>query len=319
MNSQAPIPPPAAQPAPPVIALPPSLFSIAGKMVGGVLTSRPAKIAGLVIAGLVLLAAVVEGIVNGPASFAGTILVAIFVAFVLAFVVAVPAMIVVLIIAAGRARSAETTAMGQYAGSRRLSYSPAGQLPGATPLLSAGTRRETQDVMAGLLPGGLQGTLAHYTYYVRHSSGQGQSTTTPYPYTVVLAQIPETTALVRKLLCHDERRIGGVNVFGLDFSGDEKVVLESAAINERYSIRTAAGQDQAWLRELFTPKFIDWLATRPMDEFSFELVNGRLCVSVGERLDRSDQLDWLCGAATYVAGRIRGEVAEDMAPPPAQV
>ena len=88
-------------------------------------------------------------------------------------------------------------------------------------------------------------------------------------------------------------------------------------LNERYSIRTASGQDQAWLRELFTPKFIDWLATRPMDEFSFELVGGLLCVSVGKRLDRSDQLDWLCGAATYVAGRIRGEAAEDMAPPPA--
>ena len=139
--------------------------------------------------------------------------------------------------------------------------------------------------MAGLLPGGLQGTLAHYTYYVRHQSSQGQSTTTPYPYTVVLVQLPETTAFVRKLLCHDERRIGGVNIFGLDFSGDEKVVLESAVINERYSIRTAAGQDQAWLRELFTPKFIDWLATRPMDEFSFELVDGLLCVSVGKRLD----------------------------------
>jgi hypothetical protein len=291
------------------------MFSIASKMVGDALGSKPARIVYIVLAAVVLLAAVVEGIVNGPGAFAGTIVIAIFAGFVLAFMAAIPTFIVVMIIASQRARRAETTAMAQYAGSRRLTYSPSGQLPGATPLLRAGTRRETQDVMAGLLPGGLQGTLAHYTYYVRHQSSQGQSTTTPYPFTVVLVQIPETTAFVRKLLCHDERRIGGVNIFGLDFSGDEKVVFESAAINERYSIRTAAGQDQAWLRELFTPKFIDWLATRPMDEFSFELVAGLLCVSVGERLDRSDQLDWLCGAATYVAGRIRGEVAEDIAPP----
>jgi hypothetical protein len=284
-------------------------------MIGDALKSKPARIVYIVLGALVLLAAVVEGIVNGPGAFAATIVVAIFAGLVLAFMAAIPTLIVVVIIASQRARRAETTAMAQYAGSRRLSYSPSGQLPGLTPLLRAGTRRETQDVMAGLLPGGLQGTLAHYTYYVRHQSSQGQSTTTPYPFTVVLVQIPETTAFVRKLLCHDERRIGGVNIFGLDFSGDEKVVFESAAINERYSIRTAAGQDQAWLRELFTPKFIDWLATRPMDEFSFELVAGLLCVSVGERLDRSDQLDWLCGAATYVAGRIRGEVAEDIAPP----
>ena len=300
-----------------MIASPPSTFSVAGKMIGGALSSKPAKITGLVIGGLVLLWAVIEGIVNGPGAFFGTIVVAIFILFVLAFMAAIPAFIVVMIIASGRARKAETTAMGQYAGSRRLTYAPGGKLAEMTPLLSAGTRRETEDLMSGLLPGGLQGTLGHYTYYVRRQSGQGQSTTTPYPHTVVLVQLPETTAFVSKLLVQDGRGLGGVNIFGLDFSGDEKVVLESAAINERYSIRTASGQDQAWLRELFTPKFIDWLATRPMDEFSFELVDGLLCVSVGKRLDRSDQLNWLCGAATYVAGRIRGEVGEEMAPPPA--
>ncbi|HYU59345.1 MAG TPA: hypothetical protein VEK39_01165 [Solirubrobacterales bacterium] len=288
---------------------PPSVWSIASKMVGGALRSTPAKVIGAVIAALVLLGAVLSGIANGIGGFFGTLLVALFVLGVVGFIVAVPVFVVVLFIASSRARSAESSAMQQYALTRRLTYSPSGTLLEATPLLSAGTSRQTQDVMTGLLPGGLQGTLAHYTYYVRHHTQQG-SHRVPYPNTVVIAQIPESTAYVTKLLCHDGRRIGGANIFGLDLSGDAEVELESTALNERYSIRTAAGQDQAWLRELFTPVFIDWLAAKAAAEFSFELVNGLLCVSIAGRLDRADQLDWLCGAATYVAGRIRGEVTE---------
>jgi hypothetical protein len=285
-------------------------------MIGDAVSSVPAKIGGAVIGGLVLLGALISGIANGIGGFFGALIIAVFVLGVIGFMLAIPAGIIVLIIASGRARSAESSAMAQYAGARQLTYSPSGAIPAATPLLSAGTSRQTQDVMAGLLPGGLQGSVAHYTYYVRRSSGQGQSTNTPYPNTVVLVQVPESTSYVRKLVCHDGRGIGGMNIFGLDLSGDDKVELESTALNERYSIKTAARQDQAWLRELFTPVFIDWLATQAMPEFSFELVNGLLCVSVGERLDRADKLDWLCGAATYVAGRIRGELAEEMGPRP---
>ena len=298
------------------MATPPSTWSIAGQMIKGAATSLAAKIVYGVLAGLVLIGALINLVANGVGGFFAVIGLAIVALIPLAFFLAIPTFVVVLFIAQSRARRAEESLMAQYAGQRRLVYSPSGRLPESTPLLSAGTSRQTQDLMAGLLPGGLQGTLAHYTYYVRHSSGQGQSTTTPYPHTVVLVQVPESTAFVRRLLCQ-ERRLGGGSFFGINLSGDDEVVLESAAINERYRIKTGSGQDQAWLRELFTPVFIDWLATKAMAEFSFELVDGLLVVSVGERLDRADKLDWLCGAATYVAGRLRGEVAEEMGPQPA--
>ena len=82
-------------------------------------------------------------------------------------------------------------------------------------------------------------------------------------------------------------------------------------VNERYRIKTGRGQDQAWLRELFTPVFVDWLAHSAVDKFSFELVNGLLCVSVADRLNTAKDLDWLGTAAAYVAGRLRAEVAEE--------
>jgi hypothetical protein len=205
--------------------------------------------------------------------------------------------------------------MQAYASARNLGYSPSGTFPMATPLLSAGTSRDSQDVITGLLPGGLQGSLAHYTYYVRHSSGQqGGSHRVPYPNTVVIAQIPESTAFVRRLLCHGGGRLAGTSVFGIDLSADAEVELESAAVNERYRIRTSHDQDQSWLRELFTPVFVEWLAASPMPEFSFELVDGMLCVSVARRLETAYDLDWLCGAAAYVAGRVRGEAAEESGP-----
>jgi hypothetical protein len=293
---------------------PPGTLSIAGRMISGAVRSPAARIVGIVLAGLVVVGAILGGISNGAGGVVGGAVVAVFLLFMLGVFLAFPAAIVVVFIAARRARSAESTAMQGYAGARRLTYSPAGTFPESTPLLSAGSSRKTEDVMTGLLPGGLQGTLAHHTYYVRHSGGQQGSYTVPYPYTVVLAQIPESTAFVRKLLCHDGRRIAGASIFGIDLSGEQRVELESTLLNERYRIATGAGQDQGWLRELFTPMFIDWLATQAAHEFSFELVDGLLCVSLAERLERADQLDWLCGAAVYVAGRIRGEVAEERGP-----
>jgi hypothetical protein len=293
------------------VAAPPSAFSIAGQMIGGAARSTAAKIVGIVLASLVGVGMVVAGISSGPGAAVGALLISILVLGVIGFMLAFPTLIVVFIIASGRARSAESGAMQGYAGARRLTYSPSGTLVESTPLLSAGSSRQTQDVMTGLLPGGLQGTLAHYTFYVRHSSGQQGSQRVPYEQTVVIALLPETAPRVRRLLCHGGTRLSQANLFGLDLSGDAEVELESAALNERYRIRTGSGQDQAWLRELFTPVFIDWLASSAVKGFSFELVDGLLCVSVSERFDTPTDLDWLCGAAAYVAGRLRAEVAEE--------
>ena len=266
-----PSPPAQSAPVPPPIAdtAPPSAFNVAGKMIGGAVKSTAAKIVGAVIAAIVLLWMLIVGIASGPGDAAAVLVAAIFILGVLAFVVAIPTAIVVLIIAATRARKMEVGAMQGYANQRGLAFAPQGRLPNTTPLLTAGTRRDTQDLMTGALPGGLQGTLAHYTFYIRHQSSQGQSSTTPYPHTVVVTQLPESAIFVKRLTCHSLGRLKTISLFGLDFSSDEEVHLESAVVNERFQIRTSGSQDQAWLRELFTPVFIDWLAAGTPEGFGF--------------------------------------------------
>jgi hypothetical protein len=295
---------------------PPSALNLAGQMVGNVVTGLPGRIAGGVIAAIVVVLMIVSGISEGVAGAIGALLVSIFVLFGLLIAFGIPAFVVVLIIASMRARKLEVGAMQGYAGQRGLAFAPSATLPATTPLLTAGSRRETQDVMTGRLPGGLEGTLAHYTFYVRTQSSEGGSRHVPYPHTVVLTQLPESAIFVKHLTCHSHRRLKTASLFGLDFSDDEEVQLESSVVRERFQIRTSGSQDRAWLRELFTPTFIDWLATQTPEEFSFELVDGLLVVAVGDRYNRADYLDWFCGVAAYVRNRIHSEVREDAPPPP---
>jgi hypothetical protein len=300
----------------PAVAAPPGALKLAGQMIGNVVTGTPGKVAGGILAAIVVVLMIVAGVSGGPGDAAAVLIAAIFVLFGLVIVVGFPAFVVVLIIAAFRARRLEVGAMQRYAGQRGLSFSPSGELPATTPLLTAGNRRQTQDVMTGRLPAGLEGTLAHYTFYVSTQSSQGRSHSTPYPHTVVLTQLPESAIFVKHLTCHSSGRLKTASLFGLDFSDDEEVDLESSLVRERFQIKTSGSQDQAWLRELFTPTFIDWLGTRTPKGFAFELVDGLLVVAAGERYNRADQLDWFCGVAAYVANRIHTEVREDAPPPP---
>ena len=292
-------------------------MSIAGQMIGGFVKGTAGKVIGGVIAAIVVVAMIAAGVSDGPGAAAGALIVSIFVLFGLAFIVAVPTFIVVLIIATQRARRLEVGAMQGYASQRGLAFAPTGTLPATTPLLTAGSRRETQDVMTGPLPGGIQGTLAHYTFYVRRQSNDNRTRYVPYPQTVVLTQLPESAIFVKHLTVHGEGPLKTLTLFGADFSNDVDVVeFESTALGKRFQIKTSEEQDKTWLRELFSPTFIDWLATKTPKEFSFELVDGLLVVSVGERYNRPDQLDWFCGVAAYVRNRIHSEVREDAPPPP---
>lgn len=297
-------------------AAPPSALNLAGQMVGKVVTGLPGKIAGGVIAAVIVALVVISAISEGVAGAIGALFVSIFVLFGLLIAFGIPAFVVVLVIASIRARKLEVGAMQGYAGQRGLAFAPSATLPATTPLLTAGSRRESQDVMTGELPGGLEGTIAHYTFYVRTQSSEGRSRHVPYPHTVVLTQLPESAIFVKHLTCHSHRALKTASLFGLDFSDDQEVHLESSIVRERFQIKTSGNQDEAWLRELFTPTFIDWLATQTPEEFSFELVDGLLVVAVGERYNRADYLDWFCGVAAYVRNRIHSEVREDAPPPP---
>ena len=303
--------------APAVAAAPPSALKLAGQMIGGFVKGTPGKVIGGVIAAIVVVLMVVAGASEGPGAALGALIASVIVLFFVGMFVGIPTFVVVLIIASQRARRLEVGAMQAYAGQRGLSFAPTGSLPATTPLLTAGSRRETQDVMTGSLPGGLEGTLAHYTFYIRRQSSDNQTRYVPYPQTVVLTQVPESAIFVKHLTVHGEGPLKTPTLFGADFSNDVDVLeFESTALGKRFQIKTSETQDHVWLRELFSPTFIDWLATSTPKEFSFELVDGLLVVAVGERYNRADQLDWFCGVAKYVRDRIHKEVREDAPPPP---
>jgi hypothetical protein len=60
--------------------------------------------------------------------------------------------------------------------------------------------------MRGALPGGLEGTLALFTYEETHRDSDGDRQTTYYHFTVVLADVPESAVHARELYC--QRRVG---------------------------------------------------------------------------------------------------------------
>ena len=86
--------------------------------------------------------------------------------------------------------------------------------------------------------------------------------------------------------------------------------LESEALDERYEIFSLKGQDQVWLRRLFSPTFVVWLGEEAPKKFAFELVTGTLCCYVNGHKKSAAELDAVRDAAVTVARRLREESAQ---------
>jgi hypothetical protein len=89
-----------------------------------------------------------------------------------------------------------------------------------------------------------------------------------------------------------------------------KLWTESEELNRRYAISASPFQDPIWLRQLFSPEFIEWLATVPPADFSFELAYGALLGSTERDRPDAEALELLCQATVQVAERIREECEE---------
>jgi len=94
------------------------------------------------------------------------------------------------------------------------------------------------------------------------------------------------------------------------FRSKERVHLESEALEEHYEIFVDKGQDQNWLRQLFSPTFIVWLTDSAPEKFAFELESGELCCNVSGHKKDAAHLDGMREAAASVAQRIREESSE---------
>ena len=256
--------------------------------------SRPVAVGG----GAFALAAFAGGsIVAGPAIGA-------------AAVVAV-ALLVSLIVYLVARSAAEEDFFAAYAQSRGLRRSEGrSSLPPLSPLLQRGDDRYAERRFDGVLPGGLDGTLALYTYEDESRDSDGNKQTTYYHFTVATTQLPDTAAFVRELFC--QRRFGFRFLDSAEdvFRRRQRVEHESAEVDERYEIFCAPDDDLNRARQVLAPSFLVWLSEHSPEAFAFELVAGSLVTNVKGHQKSAAELDQFCQASAAVAQRLQAEATE---------
>ena len=197
-----------------------------------------------------------------------------------------------------------------YAKERGLQWQRNGSIPAATPLLRRGDTRRANEMFMGSLPGGLNGELALYTYEERSAGSAGGQAKELHHFTVVVSELPGIGQKLPGLFV--QRRSGFRFLDGAEdvFRSTERVELESEVLDRKCEIFAAKGCDANWLRQLFSPTFVDFLAEGSPEGFAFEVENGTLCVNVNRHRGKAAELDQLCEASATVAKRIVDEVNE---------
>lgn len=177
----------------------------------------------------------------------------------------------------------------------------AGHDPGPlTPLLAEANGAPLQPALRGALGEGVQGLAGHLAYKRNKT----------FRFNVALTEVPAATAFAPRVFCIRRGRSTRDDEFYGFETRSTKLWTESTVLSERYEVATSPYQDPIWLRRLFSPSFIDWLASTPPADFSFELAYGVVLGSVEEDDPGADGLAALCDATARVATRIREECEE---------
>jgi hypothetical protein len=187
-----------------------------------------------------------------------------------------------------------------FASQRGLEPVPSLGLGALTPLLVESKHCQVAPAARGRLGGEVDGVVGHLAY-TRNKT---------FRFNVALVEVPTATAFVPRLFCVRKGRSTRDDEFYGFEARYSKLWTESAVLNERYMISTSPYQDPNWMRQLFSPALVDYLASRPPVDFSFELAYGVLLGSVEEDDPGSDGLAALCEATAHVAARIARECGE---------
>jgi hypothetical protein len=198
-----------------------------------------------------------------------------------------------------------------YARQRGMTLSGKSPIPGATPLLRKGDDRYVERMLTGPLADGCEGSVALYTYEDETTDSEGNRQTNYYRYTIGLCEIPECAQKVPELYAQRKSGLKALEKLEDAFRGKkERVRLESEALDRKYEIFATEGQDQVWLRRLFSPTFIVWMTDSAPEKFAFELVDGTLCCYVSGHKEDAKDLDAMRAATAGVTARLREEASE---------
>src|SRR6185503_18662423 len=113
------------------------------------------------------------------------------------------------------------------------------------------------------------------------------------------------------LVCRDREELGGERLAQLPSERWQEIELESAEFNRRYLLLSLVGQDPLYVRELFAPATITWLAAEAPAGFSFELNERFLLAALPGHLREAAALDRLCALTAELARRVREEASEE--------
>jgi hypothetical protein len=195
-----------------------------------------------------------------------------------------------------------------YAAARGLAPNAYDALPEALPLLRWGDHRRVEHAMLGVLPGGAQGALALFSY-TESSQGDGEPGGPAHRFTVVVFELPGAPARANELYCEPRTRSrSSTGVEG--FRRSHRLDFESVALDRRCEIYAGPADDPIWLRRLFIPSFVLWLAEGAPEGFGFQIGNGHLCAFLPGHARSAARLDELCDASATVAMRVAEEAEQ---------
>ena len=190
--------------------------------------------------------------------------------------------------------------LSEFAAANGLGYSQRVDLPEQGSTLSRSDGK-VEGAATGKLPGGLEGSLVHYTYTYTWTDSDHHTHTEVRKFTLVVTQIPESIGFLPYM---------GFSGTGSDLSptagGEdmERIDLGEDPGFEGASAYAYKGTSESWLAQLLSPALVDWLA-RSEDDWGFELANGVLCCGREGYVTDSASLTSICEDAAPPAGAIR--------------
>jgi hypothetical protein len=202
-----------------------------------------------------------------------------------------------------------------FATSVGLTYANQMSLLALTPLLGAGNRRRVEQWMYGRLPGGLSGGLGQLVWERLQQDSDGDTSVKERNrFSICVVDLDSSLPFFHGIYLHPRRGLFAPYSDWLGRTPVRSVEVESSQFVERYELRAASDQDDLLLRRLLSPSVVSWLANHPLAP-GFELKAGTLCVFVPHALEDAGNLTYLIDAARHLAGRVAGEVGEEMARP----
>lgn len=220
-------------------------------------------------------------------------------------------MIAFLVVFAIASNQAANDFYAAYADSRGLQrVDEKSSLPPVTALLQKGDRRYTEEIFNGLLPGGLSGALALYTYEETSTDSKGNRQTTYYHFTVAVSQLPETAPFLSELALQRRSGFRFMDKAEDAFRTRQRVEVESTVADKKFEIFTGKSDDMNKARQVFSPVFVAWLAEDAHENLAFELSAGAFVANSKGHLKTAEELDAFCEAAALIARRLDEEACE---------